>query len=100
MRIERHQIGEAAVSAALEDFANRIGSMVHSMSRAGRISTYEWELIAEEFLDYLGALSVGTPDLDTSEAKAVLDNATEAAAGAVAYAAYYPTNHFQVFLDL
>ncbi len=99
MRIERHQIGEAAVSAALEDFANRIGSMVHSMSRAGRISTYEWELIAEEFLDYLGALSVGTPDLDTPEAKAVLGNATEAAAGAVAYAAYYPTNHFQVFLD-
>ncbi|MGY0059036.1 immunity 49 family protein [Streptomyces sp. LZ34] len=73
--------------------------MVHSMSKAGRISTYEWELIAEEFLDYLGALSVAAPDLDTPEAKAVLDNATEAAAGAVAYAAYYPTNHFQVFLD-
>lgn len=99
MRIERHQVGEAAVSAAREDFANRIGSMVHSMSKAGRMTTYEWQLISEEFLDYLGALSVETPDLDTPEAKAALDNATEAAAGAVAYAAYYPTNYFQIFLD-
>ncbi|MES4900939.1 MULTISPECIES: Imm49 family immunity protein [unclassified Streptomyces] len=73
--------------------------MVRSMSKAGRMTTYDWELISEEFLDYLGALSVATPDLDTPEAKAVLDNATEAAAGAVAYAAYYPTNDFHVFLD-
>ncbi|MEU5102015.1 Imm49 family immunity protein [Streptomyces sp. NPDC021354] len=99
MRIERHQVGEAAVSAARDDFANRIGSTVHSMSKAGPIATYEWQLISEEFLDYLGALSVETPDLDTPEAKAVLDDATEAAAGAVAYAAYYPTNDFQVFLN-
>ncbi|MEU9792793.1 Imm49 family immunity protein [Streptomyces sparsogenes] len=99
MRIERHQVGEAAVSAAREDFANRIGSMVHSMSRAGRMTPYDWELISEEFLDCLGALSVEFPDLDTPEAKALLDNATEAAAGAVAYAAYYPHHHFHVFLD-
>lgn len=99
MRIERHHVGEAAVSAARDDFANRIGSMVHSMSKAGPIATYEWQLISEEFLDYLGALSVETPDLDTPEAKAVLDDATEAAAGAVAYAAYYPTNDFQIFLN-
>ncbi|MFF2407220.1 Imm49 family immunity protein [Streptomyces sp. NPDC058092] len=92
-------MGQAAVSAALDDFANRIGSQVHSMSRAGRISTYEWLQISEEFLEYLGALSVGTPDLGTPEAKAVLDNAAEAAAGAVAYAAYYPHNSFDVFLD-
>ncbi|MER7787622.1 immunity 49 family protein [Streptomyces sp. NPDC097640] len=73
--------------------------MVHSMSKAGPIATYEWQLISEELLDYLGALSVETPDLDTPEAKAVLDDATEAAAGAVAYAAYYPTNDFQIFLN-
>ncbi|MGW1884794.1 hypothetical protein [Streptomyces sp. NPDC001970] len=63
------------------------------------MTTYEgWE-ISEELLDHLGALSIGTPDLDTPQAKAVLDDATEAAAGAVAYAAYYPHGHFQVFLD-
>ncbi|WP_435852457.1 Imm49 family immunity protein [Streptomyces sparsogenes] len=73
--------------------------MVHSMSRAGRMTPYDWELISGEFLDCLGALSVEFPDLDTPEAKALLDNATEAAAGAVAYAAYYPHHHFQVFLD-
>ncbi|GAA2375358.1 hypothetical protein GCM10010246_82860 [Streptomyces cuspidosporus] len=92
-------MGEVAVAAAREGFADRIGSMVHSMSRAGRMTTCEWELISEEFLDCLGALSVEFPDLDTPEAKALLDNATEAAAGAVAYAAYYPRHHFQVFLD-
>ncbi|OKI37356.1 hypothetical protein A6A28_32705 [Streptomyces sp. CB03578] len=90
---------EAVVSAAREDFTNRIGGQVRSMSRAGRMATDEWQSIAEEFLDYLGALSVATPDLDTSEAKAALKDASEAAAGAVAYAAYYPHCSFQVFLE-
>ncbi|MDP9845583.1 immunity 49 family protein [Streptosporangium lutulentum] len=99
MRIERHRVGEAVVAAAREDFTNRIGSQVRSMSKAGPMTTWEWWLISKEFLDYLGALSVETPDLDTPEAKAVLEDAAEAAAGAVAYAAYYPHNDFQVFLN-
>ncbi|GLX22444.1 immunity 49 family protein [Streptomyces lavendulae] len=99
MRIERHQVGQAALSAAREDFTNRIGGQVRSMSRAGRMATYEWQSIAEEFLDYLGALSVETPDLDTPEAKAALNDASEAAAGAVAYAAYHPHCTFSVFLE-
>lgn len=99
MRIERHQVGGAVVSAVREDFANRIGGQVRSMSRAGRMATYEWQSIAEEFLDYLGALSVETPDLGTPEAKAALKDASEAAAGAVAYTAYHPHCSFQVFLE-
>ncbi|MFF3504939.1 immunity 49 family protein [Streptomyces sp. NPDC003247] len=89
----------AAVSAAREDFTNRIGGQVRSMSRAGRMATYEWQSIADEFLAYLGALSVETPDLDTPEAKAALTDAAEAAAGAVCYAAYHPHCSFQVFLE-
>ncbi|MGV9698751.1 Imm49 family immunity protein [Streptomyces sp. NPDC003470] len=92
-------MGEAVVSAAREDFTNRIGGLVRSMSRADRMTTYEWQSIAEEFLDYLGALSVETPDLDTPEARAALKDASEAAAGAVAYAAYHPHCSFQVFLE-
>ncbi|SFX77836.1 Immunity protein 49 [Streptomyces atratus] len=99
MRIERHQVGEAVVSAAREDFTNRIGGQVRSMSRAGRMTTCEWQSIADTFLDYLGALSVEIPDLDTPEAKAALKDASEAAAGAVAYAAYHPHCRFQVFLE-
>lgn len=99
MRIERHQVGEQVVSAAREDFTNRIGGQVRSMSRAGRMATYEWQSIADEFLDDLGALSVETPDLDSSEARAALKDAAEAAAGAVAYAAYHPHCSFQVFLE-
>lgn len=99
MRIERHQVGAAVVSAAREDFTDRIGGLVRSMSRAGRMAAYEWQSIAEEFHDYLGALSVETPDLDTPEARAALKDASEAAAGAVAYAAYHPHCTFQVFLE-
>ncbi len=99
MRIERHQVGEDVVAAVREDFPNRIGGMVRSMSKAGPVTDEEWSLISHEFLDYLGALSVETPDLDTPEAKAALDDAAEAAAGAVAYAAYYPIAPFQVFLN-
>ncbi|WP_437026409.1 immunity 49 family protein [Streptomyces sp. enrichment culture] len=62
------------------------------------MSTYTWQSIADQFLDHLGALSVETPCLDTAEAKAVLEDACEAAAGAVAYAAYHPHCAFQVFL--
>lgn len=99
MRIERHQVGQAAVSAAREDFTNRIGGRVRSMSRAGRMTTYEWQSAADEFLDYLGALSVTTPDLDLPEAEAALKDASEAAVGAVAYAAYHPHCGFHVFLE-
>ncbi|MGW5215713.1 immunity 49 family protein [Streptomyces sp. NPDC004051] len=92
-------MGGAVVSAAREDFTDRIGGQVHSMSRAGRMATYEWQSIADEFLAYLGALSVETPDLDTPEAKAVLKDASEAAVGAVSYAAYHPHCSFHVFLE-
>ncbi|MGX1369067.1 hypothetical protein RKD19_004426 [Streptomyces canus] len=99
VRIERHRVGEAAVSAVRKDFANRIGSQVHSLSKAGPVTAWEWWLIAQEFVEYLGALSVEIPDLHSPEAKAVLEDAAEAAAGAVAYAAYFPRDHFEVFLS-
>ncbi|MGW0792320.1 immunity 49 family protein [Streptomyces sp. NPDC002911] len=92
-------MGEAVVSAVREDFTNRIGGDVRSMSRAGRMAAYEWWSIADRFLDYLGALSVETRDLDNPEAQAALKDASEAAAGAVAYAAYHPHGSFQVFLE-
>ncbi|MEU5954507.1 Imm49 family immunity protein [Streptomyces sp. NPDC047525] len=99
MRIERHHIDEAAVLAAREDFTHQIGRRVRSMSKAGPITGYDWGLLAEEFVSYLGALSVETPDLHTPEAKAALRDASEAAAGKVAYAAYYPVASFHVSLD-
>ncbi|WP_241253090.1 immunity 49 family protein [Streptomyces sp. W1SF4] len=99
MRIERHQVDGAAVAAAREDFVDRIGGRVRSMSRAGRMATNEWRAISGEFLDYLGALSVESPDLRTPEAEAVVRAAAEAAAGAVAFAGCHPHRPFSVFLD-
>ncbi|QKW10560.1 immunity 49 family protein [Streptomyces sp. NA04227] len=69
------------------------------MSKAGRMGVYDWWLLSEEFLDYLGALSVEIPDLGTPEARAVLSDAAEAAVGSISYAAYFPYDDFQVFLD-
>ncbi|MFE3880804.1 Imm49 family immunity protein [Kitasatospora sp. NPDC059146] len=99
MRIERHQVDGAAVSAAREGFTDRIGRMVRSYARADLMTATEWRLIADEFLDHLGALSADSPALDTPEARAVLKDAAEAAAGAIAFAAYYAYDGFQVFLD-
>ncbi|MFF7585923.1 Imm49 family immunity protein [Kitasatospora purpeofusca] len=99
MRIERHQVDEARVAKAREDFVNRIGRQVHSYSRAGLMTTTEWQLISDSFLDYLGALSTTRPDLHSAEARAVLKDAAAAAAGAVSFAAYYPVDSFHVFLD-
>jgi hypothetical protein len=99
VRIERHQVGDAAVTASREDFVDRIGAMVRSMSRGGLMTACSWQMIADEFLDYLGALSVRAPRLDTPEAEAVLRDAAEAAAGAVRFAAYHGYDSFHVFLD-
>ncbi|MFJ9669143.1 immunity 49 family protein [Streptomyces sp. NPDC101219] len=68
------------------------------MRRSRRQRWHSHHLARSTFLDYLGALSVESPDLDTAEAKAVLKDACEAAAGAVAYAAYHPHCSFQVSL--
>lgn len=99
MRIERHLVGEAIVSAVREGFAERITGRARSMSKAGPVTAHEWWQLAEGLVEYLGALSVEWPDLDLPEAQAVLKDAAEAAAGAVAYAAYYPHGSFQVFLS-
>lgn len=99
VRVERHRVGEAAVAEARADFPRHIGARVRTMSRADRMTNREWWELSEEFLRYLGALSVEYPGLETPEAKFVLDNAAEAAAGAVSYAAYYPSESFNVFLN-
>lgn len=99
MRIERHGVSEAAVVEARTDFPSRIGSRVRTMSKAGRMTNHDWWEISEEFLTYLGALSVENPGLETLEAKYVLGSAAEAATGAMMYAAYYPYESFSVFLD-
>ncbi|MFE9664210.1 Imm49 family immunity protein [Streptomyces sp. NPDC005955] len=99
MRIERHQVGESRISGTLEDATDRITRLVISSSKADRMTTGVWSFIAEEFLDYLGALSAADPELSSPEARAVLEAAAESAAGAVQFAAYWPHVSFSVFLD-
>ncbi|MEV6430214.1 hypothetical protein [Nocardia sp. NPDC051463] len=65
----------------------------------GPIGASEWWQISDEFLDDPGALSVALPDLDDPAVKAVLDNATEAAAGGMQCAAYFGNTPFSAFLD-
>lgn len=96
--MERHALDEAAVSAALDGFDRRIGGLVRSLS-SERMTANDWSLLAGEFLDHLGALSVRHPALDTPQAEAVLRAAEQAATGAVAFAAYFPGHPFTVSLD-
>ncbi|MCX0243947.1 Imm49 family immunity protein [Streptomyces drozdowiczii] len=98
MHIERHVIDEARVSAARDGFEGRIGGLVRSLS-SERMTANDWSLLAGEFLDHLGALSVSHPALDTPQAEFVLRAAEQAASGAVAFAAYFPGHPFTVFLD-
>ncbi|MDG4859876.1 hypothetical protein P8605_17245 [Streptomyces sp. T-3] len=44
----------AAIAAAREDFTNRIGRQVHSMSKAGPVTEYEWGMIG------VGVTGIGT----------------------------------------
>ncbi|MER5884953.1 Imm49 family immunity protein [Streptomyces sp. NPDC001941] len=92
-------MAEARLSAAREDSANRLGGKVRSMSKAGPMGVYEWQVIAEDLLDYLAALSAGGSGLDTPEAKAVLRDAAEASIGAVTHTAYFSNTRFSVFLN-
>ncbi|MGX2993231.1 immunity 49 family protein [Streptomyces sp. JNUCC 64] len=92
-------MGQAQVPAVLDDATNRIVRLVISSSKAGRMTASVWSSISDEFLDYLGALSVADPSLDSPEARAVLEAAAESAAGAVQFAAYWPHVSFSVFLD-
>ncbi|MFI9361698.1 immunity 49 family protein [Kitasatospora sp. NPDC053057] len=87
------------MSTEIADFATRIGREVHSYSRAGLMTGTEWTVISRAFLDHLNTLSTSAPGLNSPEAKAVLKDAAESAIGAVSFAAYYPREHFQVFLD-
>ncbi|NEC66074.1 hypothetical protein G3I41_15740 [Streptomyces sp. SID9727] len=96
--MERHVIDEARVSAARDGFEGRIGGLVRSLS-SERMTANDWSLLAGEFLDHLGALSVTHPALDTPQAEFVLRAAEQAATGAVAFAAYFPGHPFTVSLD-
>ncbi|MDJ0380013.1 immunity 49 family protein [Streptomyces sp. G-G2] len=81
MRIERHAVGEAALSAAVADFAPRMAGDVHRMQH-DEFPGYGWEMIAESFLDYLGARSVDNPALEGKDCKLAFESAAAAALGA------------------
>ncbi|WP_405017133.1 immunity 49 family protein [Kitasatospora sp. NBC_00070] len=83
MRIERHRVGEAAVSSAVENFAERVGGEVHRMQH-DESPAWGWELVADSFLDYLGARSVDSPELAGKDARIACESAAAAAVGALA----------------
>ncbi|MER5350978.1 Imm49 family immunity protein [Kitasatospora sp. NPDC002551] len=98
MRIERHQLPVSVVSAVRAEFEDRLSTQIRIM-RTHAAGSREWRETAEVFLDYLGALSAGTPALDTPEARTILRNAALAAGGAVKCAAYAGYERFSVGID-
>ncbi|WP_424213320.1 Imm49 family immunity protein [Streptomyces sp. BI20] len=82
MRIERHQVGDAALSTAAHGFAERIAGDVHRMQHDPS-PAYGWQMVAESFLDYLGARSVQDRDLRGRDAQVAFESAAQAAVGAL-----------------
>ncbi|MCT9088996.1 immunity 49 family protein [Streptomyces sp. ASQP_92] len=97
MRIERHRIDEAALATAEADFAERITGDVHRMQEDPRPAA-GWRVVADTFLDYLGARSVRLPELHGKDAEAALGSAAAAAVGALELT-LVPRRQFGVFID-
>ncbi|MER5864302.1 immunity 49 family protein [Kitasatospora sp. NPDC002040] len=97
MRIERHQVGEAALSSALDNFAERVGGEVDLM-QSDESPCWGWELVAESFLDYLGARSVADPELGGKDARLACESAAAAALGSLALRVGRG-GHPQVFIE-
>lgn len=97
MRIERHRIGEAALTAAEAGFAERIAGDVHRMQHDPRPSR-AWRSVAGAFLDYLGARSIRLPELGGKDAAVALGSAAAAAVGALELT-LSPGRQLDVFID-
>ncbi|MBT2384061.1 immunity 49 family protein [Streptomyces sp. ISL-11] len=96
--IARHTVADARVTAAVDDFASRIGRQVDLMQHSEGRDAFGWEMIADEFLDYVGALSLAAPDLPSKEAHEALRAAADAARGVVALDVYQ-WESVHVFID-
>ncbi|MEU9603217.1 immunity 49 family protein [Streptomyces sp. NPDC048057] len=97
MWIERHEVGQAALSRALDGFAERMAGDVHMMQH-DELPAYGWEMIAESFLDYLGARSTVHADLTDKDARVACESAATAGVGALALRAGR-AGHPHVFID-
>ncbi|WP_330334044.1 immunity 49 family protein [Streptomyces sp. NBC_00536] len=97
MHIERHAVGEAALSAAVTDFAERMAGDVHRMQH-DESPEYGWEMVCESFLDYLGARSVANPSLTGRDCKLAFESAAAAATGSFALTAR-PSRVGDVFIE-
>ncbi|MFD0383184.1 Imm49 family immunity protein [Streptomyces stramineus] len=86
--IARHAVADAQVAAAVGNFASRIGRQVDLMQHSEGRDPFGWELIADEFLDYAGALSLTDPDLRSNDAHQALRAAADAARGVVTLGVY------------
>ncbi|MEU9300968.1 Imm49 family immunity protein [Streptomyces sp. NPDC048269] len=87
MRIERHEVGAAALDAAVEGFAERIEGEVHRMSNHD-VPEYGWWLVSDSFLDYVAARSLRDPGLlHGKDCRLAFQSAATAAIGSTALGA-------------
>ncbi|WP_157531907.1 MULTISPECIES: immunity 49 family protein [unclassified Kitasatospora] len=85
------------MSSTVENFAERVGGEVHRMQN-DESPAWGWEMVAESFLDYLGARSVGNPELAGKDARIACESAAAAAVGALALSAGR-AGHPHVFIE-
>ncbi|WP_344011961.1 immunity 49 family protein [Nocardiopsis exhalans] len=79
MRIERHTVGDEALTEATEGFFDEVSRDVRYQQNSGR-SGSGWEMIASDLLAYAGARSVAVPRTD-ADIRVALHSAAEARIG-------------------
>ncbi|MFG3280669.1 immunity 49 family protein [Streptomyces sp. NPDC048111] len=85
------------MAAAEAGFAERIAEDVHRMQE-DPCPAAGWRMVADAFLDYLGARSVRLPELSARDAEVAFGSAAAAAVGALELTAF-PGRRFGVFID-
>ncbi len=84
--IERHEVAGDRLAAALTGFADRIADSVHRMQH-DEDPAFGWHLVANDFLDHLGARSVDHPELTGSDVREAVRAAADAGLGSLRLAA-------------
>lgn len=88
--VDRHQVPDAALAKATDDFATRLGGEVRGAMSAGRELNC-WDLVTDTILGYVGARSVVDPEIALRDTREALRSAAATAIGTVRCGS--PTGH-------
>ncbi|MFF9076220.1 Imm49 family immunity protein [Streptomyces sp. NPDC014872] len=96
--VTRHEVGEDRTGQALEDIDGRTFGRWHGL-RYDSLSIEGIQAMGDELLDYVGALTLQDPALESSQGRLALRTAAECALGVLTLGTC-PNGDFEVFFPL